>query len=195
MGDNQRLVEVWKNTAAGMRWCVTLDRQGKSAEIIVRGGRTFPITPFDRQMNQDRAESANSDLFRNGTFVLVKAADETDMDEITSADSLTDNELIALSMEILADPDNIDFILGQIRSPIALQRIGERLLVDDAPDSAVKYVNEKRKKFDKSVHAEVEHEVVSVPVEEKKVKTPRTVPDAPTEKKVTAKAEKGGASG
>ena len=101
MSDKEN-VEVWQNTTAGLRWAEVTDRQGRQTSRIVKGGRTFLITPFERQLNQDAAASAELDHFRNGTFVLVKAATDTDMAEIESADSLTDAEVLGIVHNLMA---------------------------------------------------------------------------------------------
>lgn len=184
-------LEVWKNTAAGLRWFKKHDRVGKESSGLVRGGRTFTITPFDRQVNQDMAATPEQDLFRNGTFYMVKAAEDTNVDEIQSPDALTEGEVLALSLDIMGSPERVDYFLKEVRSPIALGRVLEQLVVDDAPKEAVQYVRDKRDKFDKSEKVKVEHEVVSKAKTEEDVKTPRGgIPEADTPKMVMTQPEK-----
>lgn len=185
------LVEIWKNTTHGMRWCKQHDRGGNEVTKIVNSKRTFSITPLDRQLNQDIAATAELDLFRNGTFVLVKEADDTNHDEIQSPDSVTDDEIAALVMEVLGNPEGVDHYLKGINSPVALNRIYDQFVADDVDKSVIEYVKMKRAKFDPSARVEATREVVSTPEEEPKVETPRGgIPKAPTPEYVKTEPEK-----
>ena len=155
----QESAEVWKNTAAGMRWIKVLDRQNREVGKTIAGGRTFTISTFDRQSNQDMAAEPELDLFRNGTFVLVRQAEETQMDEVTSSDSMTDAELAGLVHEIMGKNVTIEQAIHKISSPVTLGRLMEALVIEDAPSSAVKAVKAKRNKVEPGV-AVVEREVI-----------------------------------
>jgi hypothetical protein len=193
MAGDEKL-EVWKNTTTGMRWAKFHDRGGNEQTKLVQGGRTFAITPFDRQVNQDMAATPSQDLFRNGTFTLVKAAEDTNMDEIKSPDSLTDNELAALSQEIQGTPERVDYFTKDIVAPIALGHLVEQLVVDGAPKEAIAFVKAKRDKFDKSVKPQAERvKVADAPAPEPEVKTPRQgIPEAETPPMVQTVPEKVG---
>jgi len=193
MAGDEKL-EVWKNTTTGMRWAKFHDRGGNEQTKLVQGGRTFAITPFDRQVNQDMAATPAQDLFRNGTFTLVKAAEDTNMDEIKSPDSLTDNELAALSQEIQGTPERVDYFTKDIVAPIALGHLVEQLVVDGAPKDAIAFVKAKRDKFDKSVKPQAERvKVADAPPQEAEVKTPRQgIPEAETPPMVQTVPEKVG---
>lgn len=136
--------EVWKNTAAGMRWMKVIDRQGRETGKTVMGGRTFTITTFDRQVNQDTAAEPELDHFRNGTFVLVKESVDTNQDEVASSDSLTDAELATTVHEILAKNVTAEQAIFKISSPVTLGRLLEALVVEDAPKSAIDTVKAKK---------------------------------------------------
>jgi hypothetical protein len=184
-------LEVWKNTTHGMRWCKYHDRSGNENTRIVNSKRTFSITPLDRQLNQDIAATPQLDLFRNGTFELVREAGDTNLEEIQSSDSLTENEVIALSVETLGSPEKVDYYLRDIRSPIALNRVLDQYVADDVDKSAIEYVKAKIAKFDPSVRAAVVHEQVTEPVEEPEVKTPRAgIPEVETPEYVQTRPEK-----
>ena len=173
-------VEVWKNTAAGMRWITVLDRQGREVGKTVQGGRTFTISTFDRQVNQDAAAEPDLDLFRNGTFVLVKESSETNRDEIESSESLTDAELSTMVHEILAKNMTADEAIRKISSPVTLGRVLEWLIVEDAPKSAIDAVREKKNQVEPG--AAVEREIVSAPkVEKKKAEKKEVVKTSPEE--------------
>jgi hypothetical protein len=173
MPTNDVTIEIWKNTTHGMRWCKMHDRAGNENTKLVNSKRTFSITPLDRQLNQDIAATPQLDLFRNGTFELVRKADDTNMDEIQSPDSLTEGEVVALSMEVMGNPEGIDFYLKDVSSPVALNRVLDQLVADGVDKSAVSYVKMKIAKFDPSVRAAVVHEAVTAPEEEPEISTPR----------------------
>lgn len=175
-------VEVWKNTAAGMRWLKVLDRQNREMGKTIPGGRSFTISVFDRQANQDMAAEPSMDLFRNGTFVLVKASDETNEDEIESPESFTDVELAAVVHEIMAKNISAEAAISKISSPVTLGRLLETLVIEDAPSSAIAAV--KAKKAEVEPGAAVEREVVVAPKPKPKPKKTEAVvtkPDEPEE--------------
>lgn len=169
----QDTLEIWKNTTHGMRWCKWHDRAGNENTKIVKAKRTFSLTALDRQLNQDMAATPEQDLFRNGTFELIRAAVDTNEQEIESPDSLTENEVIAVSVEVLASPDKVDYFLKDVRSPIALNRVLDQFVADDVDKSAIEYVKMKIKKFDPSVRVATVREQVSEVPEEPEVVTPR----------------------
>jgi hypothetical protein len=126
MDQAPKMVEVWKNVAKGMRWYTRFDIAGRETDGKVMGGRTFTLTPFERQINQEKAATADLDLFRNGTFVLVREAAETQLEEIRSSSSLTQSEIESLVLEIMAEPEQLDSVLAEIAdSPTTLDRFKE----------------------------------------------------------------------
>lgn len=186
--------EVWKNTASGMRWAQTTDRHGKSVAKLVQPGKVFTITAFDRQVNQDSAATASQDLFRNGTFVLVKAAADTVLDEIESPDSLTDGEVQALIYDVLAKNVSVDEAIGNISSPIALSRILTALVIEeDVPKGVIEAVQKKFDLVEGGTRAKTERVLVTAAPEPEKVKTPRGgIPKADTAAFVKTEPEKVG---
>ena len=146
-------VEVWKNVAKGMRWYTKFDVAGRETDGKVLGGRTFTLTPFERQINQEKAATPELDLFRNGTFVLVRGATETNEDEIRSPSSLSQNELEGLVLEILADPEQFDPILAEMSSPITIDRFKEFAIAHGLPTEMVDKIQAKFDQADGSVVA------------------------------------------
>jgi len=189
MSEPRDKVEIWKNSSAGMRWYKVLDRLGQQVGKTVQGGRTFTLTPFDRQLNQDEAASPEQDLFRNGQFVLIKAAQDTNMAEIESSDSFTDSELTALVHEILAKDKTIEAAIHFIESPVTLTRLMEELVIEDAPASAIAIVKAKKESKEATVAAEREFISAGVPSEEE-VKTPTSIPEVETSPMVVTQPEK-----
>ncbi len=188
MSDQRDKIEVWKNSAAGMRWYKILDRQGFEHGKTVQGGRTFTLTAFDRQINQDLAATPEQDLFRNGNFVLIKKAEDTQMDEIESPDSFTDAELTTLVHEILAKDKTIEAAIHFIESPVTLGRLMEELVIEDAPKSAIDAVRDKKDSKEATVAAQ--REFVAPAREEPEVQTPKDIPDVETPPIVQTTPEK-----
>ncbi len=189
MTEPRDMIEVWKNTAAGMRWYKILDRQGREVGKTVQGGRTFTLAPFDRQINQDEAASPEQDLFRNGNFVLIKAAEDTNMDEIESSDSFTDAELSALVHEILAKDKTIEQVIYPIESPVTLGRLMEELVIEDASKSAIDAVRKKKETKEGTVAVEREYIAPAAP-SEPEVETPSDIPKVETPDMVVTQPEK-----
>jgi len=183
------MIEVWKNQAAGMGWYKILDRQGHPIGKTVQGYRTFTLTPFDRQINQDEAASPEQDLFRNGRFVLIKPAADTHMDEIESSDSFTDAELSTLVHEVLAKDRTIEAAIHTVESGVTLGRIMEELVIEDAPKSYIDAVRAKKDSKEATVAANREF-VSEGPPDEPEVDTPTDIPVVETEKMVITEPEK-----
>jgi len=186
--------EVWKNEAAGMRWVKITDRQGKDGSRNVQAGKVFTITAFDRQINQDSFATPEQDLFRNGTFVLVKAAEDTIMDEIESPDSLTESEVQGIVYDILAKKVTGEQAVRKINSPIALNRILTALVVEeDAPNSAVQAVKAKHAKMEGGTQVATERVAVAPAPQPETVETPRDgIPKVETPAFVKTEPEKVG---
>lgn len=125
-------VEVWKNTAAGMRWMSKLNAMGAEIGHTVQGNKTFSITTWERKLNQDKAANAGADLFRNGTFVLVKGGTETDDKEFSTPDALTDSELENRVNEVMAKNMTIEEVMHPITSPITMGRLREAMILENA---------------------------------------------------------------
>lgn len=157
-------VELWKNTASGMRWYVAFDLQGRQATKTVQGGRTFTLSTFERQINQEQAADPEQDLFRNGTFVLAKPSDETDEAEIFSPNALTDAEVESIVQDVVHGDLKIGEVIEDIDSGVTLHRLWEALVLEDAPSSVIKTVKKKKDSFEGTVAQE--REVVTTSPEE-----------------------------
>jgi hypothetical protein len=161
----QSKVEVWKNTATGTRWYISFDLQGRETTKTVQGGRTFTLSTFERQINQERAVSSKMDLFRNGTFVLAKGSEDTEVAEIESPNSLTDAEIAELVQEVVYGDLKVEDAIANIESPVTLGRVWEALVLDEkSPKKAINAVKKKQDSFEATVA--VEREVVSTKPEE-----------------------------
>ncbi len=140
MDQAPKQVEVWKNMSKGMRWYTRFDIAGRETDGKVMGGRTFTLTPFERQINQEKAATPELDLFRNGTFLLVREADDTVKEEIRSSDSMTQNEIESKVLEVMADPDQLDVVLAEMKSPVTLDRFHEFAIAHGLEGSMVEKI-------------------------------------------------------
>jgi hypothetical protein len=130
--------ELWKNVSPGLRYYIVLDAIGNQTFGLAQPGRTFTITPLERQLSQQAAHDSKADLFRNGTFVLIKDTEDTVVEEITSPDSVTDGEIETAVAEALAgDTVPIEAMIERTSSVVTGQRILEELVLQDAAQSLV----------------------------------------------------------
>ena len=139
---SQSDVEVWLNTASGARWFRAMDLHGREKTKLVQAGRTFTLTTFERQLNQENVASPEQDLFRNGTFTLKKPSDETVVEEIRSPNAMTNAEVNEMVTELIHGSRTPEEILKFVNSPVTLGRILEVLVVEDAPSKVIKVVKD-----------------------------------------------------
>lgn len=130
--------ELWKNVSPGLRYFLKLDPIGNQTHGVVQAGKTFTISDIERQLNQEIAHDAGADLFRNGTFVLVKPTKDTIEDEVESVNSLSDHEIETAVSEMLGDDDiPLDLMMETVTSAVTAERILEEMVMQDAPQSWV----------------------------------------------------------
>ncbi len=164
--DAPKNVEVWRNTANGPRWYVTYDVHGRESSKVVPPNRTFTLTVFERQINQEKAASPELDLFRNGTFLLQKPSEETSEHEITSPNALTDQELEELALNLTQGHDEVESVLERITTPNTLHRLMEQLVAEGADEEILAPVREKYHETEGSVVARRGPHAVTQPTEE-----------------------------
>ncbi len=128
--------ELWKNVSPGLRYFIKLDPIGNQTHGLVQAGKTFTISDIERQLNQEMAAEATADLFRNGTFVLVKPTEDTELDEVESVNSLSDNDIEVAVSEMLGDDTvPLELMMETVTSAVTAERILEELVMQDAPQS------------------------------------------------------------
>ena len=136
--------EIWKNVSAGLRHYIALNAIGEQTSKTVRAGRTFTLTPLERRLNQEAVYDPKVDPFRDGTFLVVKETDDTEMDEILSPNSVTDGEIEdAIREAIGGDPIPIEAMIERIEGINTAQRIYEEAVAMDAPASVVEHAKAK----------------------------------------------------
>jgi hypothetical protein len=138
-------LELWKNTAAGMRWYISVDIRGQQKGKTVQGGRTFTLSTFERQINQELAASPQQDLFRNGTFVLARSSDDTNEEEVQSPNALTDQEIETIVQDVVFGDLKIDDVIAEIDSGVTLFRLYEAFTLEEKTPSRVKAAVKKKR--------------------------------------------------
>jgi hypothetical protein len=130
--------ELWKNVSTGLRYYIKLDPLGNQTHGLVQAGKTFTISDIERQLNQEIAHDGEADLFRNGTFVLVRPTKHTIEDEVESVNSLSDNDIEVAVSEMLGDDSvPLELMMETVTSAVTAERILEELVSQDAPQSWV----------------------------------------------------------
>ena len=130
--------EIWMSRAAAIRWYTCFNPQGGEKTAIVQAGKTFMVTPLERQMNQDAVHAKEADPFTNGTFTLVTSTEDTQMDEIRSLNSVPDQEIVdAVKAAKEGNPNKIQNFIDEVDSHMTMGRIYEMLLVENAPQDLV----------------------------------------------------------
>ena len=137
----EQQVEIWRSKSRGLCSVKVLDTMGRESDKLIRGEKTFTITSTERQMNQWAAATPEQDMFRNGMFILIKPAPETNMEEINSADSWTDSEIEDFVMQTFGinatseseDDDEAGFskVIKSLSSIVTLNRFKEEAAAAD----------------------------------------------------------------
>lgn len=133
-------VEVWQNVSLGSKWYKCFDVRGQVTSKVVRGGKTFTLTPLERQMNQESAANPKQSLFLNGTFVLRQKAEATDLSELESPEALTDSQIDDIVRDVTMGDVDITEQVQAMESEVTLSRLFERLVLEDARKSVVDMV-------------------------------------------------------
>jgi len=174
-------VEIWRSKSRGLCSIKVLDIMGRESDKLIRGEKTFTITSSERQMNQWAAATPEQDMFRNGMFVLVKPTADTNMEEISSADSWTDDEIEDFVMQTIGsieagDDVSVEFgkIVGSLSSVVTLNRFKEEAAAQDLDPKLRDEIAAKIKAVDPG-RAEVASRVV---VDDRNVT--KTVPESPS---------------
>jgi hypothetical protein len=97
------------------------------------------------------------DMFRNGRLVLVQPAEDTDLEEIKSVNSLTQAEIDNIVLQTKGNAKVIKGFVERVQSLVALDRI-EEALVEEELTQAVEVVKERRRALNPD--APVEREVI-----------------------------------
>lgn len=90
--------ETWRNATAGYVVVAKINRKGDLDHEIIPGGKSVILSYDERMLNSEGAALESLDVFKNGTMVPVRFADDSeDIAEIQSNPNLkSEDELRAL---------------------------------------------------------------------------------------------------
>ena len=81
--------ETWRNATAGYVVVAKIDRKGDLGHEIIPGGKSVILSYDERMLNSEGAALESLDVFKNGTMVPVRFADDSeDIAEIQSNPNL-----------------------------------------------------------------------------------------------------------
>lgn len=117
-------LELWRNAEPGTVAINCLGEYGRKRVELVKGGRTFTITPQERRMNQNACALPELDMFTNGTLQPVNLLDdEPDTPSLRQNPNVFDEADIAkvfkLRGEAFADR------IAQVTNPVAFDRLAD----------------------------------------------------------------------
>lgn len=69
-------VETWENQTNGVVAINRVGEYGRKQVDLIQGGRRFQVTPQERRMNQNATNSAEQDIFTNGTLRPIDLLDD-----------------------------------------------------------------------------------------------------------------------
>lgn len=112
-------LEVWKNAGQARIVIQRLSSDGPRHEMIA-GGRTFTISPRERQLNQNLAATPGLDVFANGMLFPVELLEATEDTVRTNPNHLSDDQLPAL---FKLHYRTFAKRMSEISNPIVLERL------------------------------------------------------------------------
>ena len=139
-------LETWKNSTRGRIGVLKFDRRGELRNELVRPDMAVHLTPDERQINQEKAASAELDIFSNGHLTPVRLLEGTeDTQEIASNPNLMgESDLRGL---FKAHWKTFDTKVKEITNTITLNRL-LALSEDDSVNATVKQVATIRKQIE-----------------------------------------------
>lgn len=159
--------EIWKNTTRGLCAVKVLDVMGREVDKVIRGGQTFQIATRERQMNQWAAANGDLDMFRNGRFALISPAKSTDMSEIQSPDSWTDQEIEDFILQRVGDEKTgedakapLVKVISEMNAPVTLMRFRDEAALQKLPAKLRKVIDERLSEVDEGRVDVVEREII-----------------------------------
>lgn len=139
-------LETWQNSTKGRIGVLKFDHRGDLRNELVRSGMNVHLTQAERQINQEKAASAELDVFSNGHLTPVRLLEGTeDAKEIASNPNLMgESDLRGL---FKAHWKTFDTKVKEITNTITLNRL-LALSDDDSVNATVKQVATIRKQIE-----------------------------------------------
>lgn len=126
-------LETWRNTCDSTFYVKVSGANGAMELVPQTGGKTFHITPADRQRNVMEAVSSAFDPFSNGTFTPMKLVETaSDYEELRANPAqITDTEMKTLFAGPFAA---LEARIAELTNPVTLRRL---VAIGEEPANAV----------------------------------------------------------
>jgi hypothetical protein len=117
-------VETWQNDTYGVIAINRVGEYGRHNVDLIQGKRRFQITPQERRMNQNAANSVEQDIFTNGTLRPIDLLDDDpDTERLFNNPNIVDEgelpKLFVLKGELFRQR------IAEISNPATVQRLIE----------------------------------------------------------------------
>lgn len=115
-------VETWQNETLGVVAINRVGEYGRNSVDLIQGGRRFQVTPQERRMNQNAVNSADQDVFTNGTLRPLDLLDDDPDTErlMANPNILEEGELPRM---FLLKGEQFRQRIAQITNPATITRI------------------------------------------------------------------------
>lgn len=142
-------VETWRNPGQSRVVIRRADRRtgDMTGEEMVNGGKTFTITPLERELNQRMAYSPELDLFSNGTLTPIDLIEGSDAarEFARNPNLLSDGDmqrLVTPARGKAKEASDAAFAekLASINNPTTVARLLQLAEEEDAPISRVRAI-------------------------------------------------------
>jgi len=155
--EDESKYEAWKNATRSTVVLKKIDRSGNLIDEVIRGGRTFNLTPDERRLNQEIASTDKLDMFQNGLLSPVRLIEgATDVEKFKETPNhISEDEMAALitgqSQKAFTER------VTAITNPVTLKRMLEIAESDevDATVKRAKFLSERLNELSPSLYTEV----------------------------------------
>ena len=131
---SEKELEVWTNPTRGVVVVWKHNGAGVLDAELVKPGRTVHLTTFEKRLNQERAASAELDVFANGTLQPVRLIEGDPSEAASNPNWLSAGDMAAL---LQSHHKTFEKRVGEITNAATLERLLE---VARDKDATVKQV-------------------------------------------------------
>lgn len=128
-------VETWQNETHGVVAINRVGEYGRRTVDLIQGRRRFQVTPQERRMNQNAVNSADQDVFTNGTLRPINLLDDDpDTERLMANPNILDDEELPLLFKLKGE--RFRERIADITNPATIARVIE-LARDPAHDASL----------------------------------------------------------
>lgn len=140
-------IETWQNETSGIVAINRVGEYGRQIVDLIAGKRRFQITPQERRMNQNAVNSAEQDIFTNGTLRPIDLLDDDpDTERLLANPNIVDES--DLPKLFLLKGEQFRQRIAEITNPTAVARVLE-LARDPANEATLfQYETVKRRELE-----------------------------------------------